>query len=92
MIRYGIESPDARLVASDIERRPATLRRSTSSTTATLLGDVSLRVPGEHNVLNALAAIASGLALGVTVDAMATGSLRSAASSAASSGSATSPA
>jgi UDP-N-acetylmuramate--alanine ligase len=35
-----------------------------------MLGEVELFVPGLHNVLNALAAIASGLALGVTVDAM----------------------
>jgi UDP-N-acetylmuramate--alanine ligase len=35
-----------------------------------MLGEVELAVPGLHNVLNALAAIASGLALGVTVEAM----------------------
>jgi len=35
-----------------------------------MLGEVELSVPGLHNVLNALAAIGSGLALGVTVEAM----------------------
>jgi UDP-N-acetylmuramate--alanine ligase len=35
-----------------------------------MLGEVELAVPGMHNVMNALAAIASGLALGVTVGAM----------------------
>jgi UDP-N-acetylmuramate--alanine ligase len=34
------------------------------------LGEVELSVPGVHNVLNSLAAIASGLALGVTVEMM----------------------
>jgi UDP-N-acetylmuramate--alanine ligase len=37
------------------------------------LGTVTLAVPGVHNVRNALAALASGLALGATVDAMAPG-------------------
>jgi UDP-N-acetylmuramate--alanine ligase len=69
VIRYGITSRDARLVARDI-------RPSGQSTTFSVshdgeaLGDVSLRVPGEHNVQNALAAIASGLALGVKLDEM----------------------
>jgi UDP-N-acetylmuramate--alanine ligase len=39
-------------------------------------GDVRLEVPGVHNVRNALAAIATGLALGVTVPAMAEGLAR----------------
>ena len=38
-----------------------------------MLGEVSLAVPGRHNVLNALAAVASGIALGVTLDAMRNG-------------------
>ena len=37
------------------------------------LGSVTLAVPGLHNVRNALAALASGLALGATVAAMAPG-------------------
>jgi UDP-N-acetylmuramate--alanine ligase len=37
------------------------------------LGEVQLAVPGVHNVRNALAAIGSGLALGLTVPAMAPG-------------------
>jgi UDP-N-acetylmuramate--alanine ligase len=75
VIRYGIESPDARLVASDI-------KPTGHSTTFNLaydgrpLGEVSLRVPGDHNVLNAMAAIASGFALGVTLDAMRDGLLQ----------------
>jgi UDP-N-acetylmuramate--alanine ligase len=69
VIRYGLTSPDARLVARDV-------RPSGQTTTFSVaydgdpLGDVSLRVPGHHNVQNALAAIAAGFALGVTLDQM----------------------
>ena len=69
VIRYGLTSSDARLVARDI-------RPSGQATTFAVeydgnrLGDVSLRVPGHHNVQNSLAAIASGFALGVTLDQM----------------------
>lgn len=69
VIRYGLTSSDARLVARAV-------RPSGQATTFSVaydgraLGDVSLRVPGHHNVQNALAAIASGFALGVTLDQM----------------------
>jgi UDP-N-acetylmuramate--alanine ligase len=72
VIRYGIESPDARLVARDV-------RTTSSGTTFSVVydgddeGEVMLRVPGHHNVLNALAGLASGLALGSTVAGMAPG-------------------
>lgn len=64
VIRYGIRSRDARLVASSV-------KSDGHATTFTVsyddepLGDVELRVPGIHNVLNALAAIGAGLGLGV---------------------------
>jgi UDP-N-acetylmuramate--alanine ligase len=63
VIRYGIESPDARLRATGV-------RAGTDGMTFQVdydgekLGEVGLRVFGPHNVLNALAALASGLALG----------------------------
>jgi UDP-N-acetylmuramate--alanine ligase len=69
VIRYGLTSADARLVARDI-------RPSGQATTFAVaydghaLGDVSLRVPGHHNVQNALAAIGAGFALGVDLDRM----------------------
>ncbi|MDQ3674687.1 MAG: UDP-N-acetylmuramate--L-alanine ligase, partial [Gemmatimonadota bacterium] len=69
VIRYGLGSPDARLVARDV-------RAAGHSTSFSVLydgrpiGEVTLRVPGAHNVRNALAAIGTGLALGVTLDAM----------------------
>ena len=72
VIRYGIKSSDARLVATDIQS-------SGRSTTFDAhydgkpLGAVHLSVPGTHNVLNSLAAIGAGLALGATLDAMNSG-------------------
>jgi len=72
IIRYGIESSDARLVGSDVESRnggSAFVVRYDNEE----LGTVSLRVPGMHNIRNSLAAIASGLALGTTLEAMRAG-------------------
>jgi len=64
IIRYGLNSPDARLVATGV--------RSVDGGSAFSVvydgdkkGEVRLRVPGLHNVRNALAAIGSGIALGV---------------------------
>jgi UDP-N-acetylmuramate--alanine ligase len=72
VIRYGITSPDVRLRATSL-RREALGTRFAVEYDGKALGDVLLRVPGEHNVRNALAALAVGLALGATVDAMAPG-------------------
>lgn len=72
VIRYGLTSSDARLVARDI--RPNGQATTFSVTyDGQALGDVSLRVPGHHNVQNALAAIAAGFALGVSLDQMRAG-------------------
>lgn len=72
VIRYGISSPDARLVAADVVQRGA------GSTFRVIYdgkpeGEVALHVPGLHNVRNALAAIGVGLALGVPVEDVARG-------------------
>jgi UDP-N-acetylmuramate--alanine ligase len=75
IVRYGIHSPDARLVARD-------LRTEDGGTVFTAVCDgreeaeIRLRVPGTHNVLNALAALGSGHALGVPLEAMAPGLAR----------------
>lgn len=69
VIRYGLTSSDARLVARDLRASGHTTSFSVSYD-GRALGDVTLRVPGAHNVQNALAAIGSGLALGVTLDRM----------------------
>jgi UDP-N-acetylmuramate--alanine ligase len=72
VIRYGLGSPDARL-------RAVKLRREGLGTRFDVVydgkpsGEVTLAVPGEHNVRNALAALAVGLGLGVTVPQMAPG-------------------
>ncbi|HVE78821.1 MAG TPA: UDP-N-acetylmuramate--L-alanine ligase [Gemmatimonadaceae bacterium] len=72
VIRYGIDSADARLVARNVR-----LAGGGSSFDVAYDGDplgaVTLRVPGRHNVLNALAAIAAGLALGATLPSLAPG-------------------
>ncbi len=72
VIRYGIESPDARLRALDVRAGSALGGSAAWGVGAAfaveyddeLLGEVALRVAGRHNVLNALAAIGAGLALG----------------------------
>ncbi len=72
VIRYGIDSPEARLTARNVEARDGGSRFDVLYD-GEPLGEIRLAVPGLHNVRNALAAIACGLALGVTVDAMRTG-------------------
>lgn len=72
VIRYGIDSPDARLVAANLVRAGIGTRFDVVFD-GEQLGDVVLSVPGRHNVLNALAAIAAGLSLGATVRTMAPG-------------------
>lgn len=76
VIRYGIASPDARLAAHDVRH---VVDGNGSGVAFTPIYDgkelpgVMLRVPGRHNVLNALAAIASGLALGARPEGLARG-------------------
>ncbi len=72
VIRYAVESPDARLVARDVRRSGAGSAFDVAFDNE-LLGHVELAVPGRHNVLNALAALASGVALGADFSAMARG-------------------
>jgi UDP-N-acetylmuramate--alanine ligase len=73
VIRYGITSPDARL-------RAVNLRAADGGTTFAVeydgkpLGIVTLPLPGEHNVRNALAALAVGIGtFGLKVAQMAPG-------------------
>jgi UDP-N-acetylmuramate--alanine ligase len=71
-IRYGIESADARLIARDVTYAPG-WTTFTAVFDGEKVADVELRVPGRHNVLNALAALGSGLALGADARRMADG-------------------
>ena len=73
VIRYGLHSPDARLVAKDIRHHDG---RTTFSVVydGKPSGEVTLGVPGRHNVRNALAALACGIGpWALTVEAMAPG-------------------
>ena len=72
VIRFGITSGDARVVAKDLVLEPTGSRFRVVYDEEDL-GPVALKIPGRHNVLNALAALSSGLALGATVEAMAKG-------------------
>jgi UDP-N-acetylmuramate--alanine ligase len=74
VIRYGLKSGDARLVASDVRSNGQSTTFSVSYDGRSQ-GDVTLRVPGFHNVQNALAAIGAGLSLGLTLDGMRPGLL-----------------
>jgi UDP-N-acetylmuramate--alanine ligase len=69
VIRYGLRSSDARLVGGQVRAEGGGSRFHVKFDDEEL-GEVELSVPGVHNVLNSLAAIASGLALGVTVEMM----------------------
>jgi UDP-N-acetylmuramate--alanine ligase len=69
VIRYGIESPDARIVARD-PRSDDGRFTFVVEFDGERLGELSLQVPGRHNALNALAAVASGLALGASFASM----------------------
>jgi UDP-N-acetylmuramate--alanine ligase len=67
VIRYGATSPDARLVAKNIE--PVNGGSKFDAVyDGDPLGSVTLKVPGMHNIRNALAAIASGIALDVKLE------------------------
>ncbi|HEY2067704.1 MAG TPA: UDP-N-acetylmuramate--L-alanine ligase [Gemmatimonadaceae bacterium] len=72
VIRYGLTSEDARLRATSL-RRDGIGTRFAVVYDGKPLGEVSLAVPGEHNVRNALAALGVGLGLGLTVPQMAPG-------------------
>ena len=69
ILRYGTSSSDARIAGRDIR---VTAEGSGLGVfyDGELLGRLALRVPGLHNVRNALAAVAAGIAIGATLDAM----------------------
>ena len=75
IVRYGIESSHARLVAAELRETPAGSVFQAVYDGARL-GEVELSMPGRHNVLNSLAAIGSGLILGARVEQMRAGLAR----------------
>jgi UDP-N-acetylmuramate--alanine ligase len=72
VIRYGVTSPDARLRALNV-RLGADGATFGVEYDGELLGSVSLRIGGVHNVLNALAALGVGLAIGAPFAGLAYG-------------------
>src|SRR5688500_1027005 len=68
-LSYGISNAAARVSAHDILSVDGRLRFLVRLDGADI-GELALRVPGVHNVRNALAAVASGLAMGTTLEAM----------------------
>lgn len=72
VIRYGIDDADARLVGVPTVRADGGTQ-VTVHFDGECLGELALAVPGRHNVRNALAAVASGLALGAAFDGMRAG-------------------
>jgi UDP-N-acetylmuramate--alanine ligase len=86
---YGLDSAAADIVATDVTLGPMSVtatvtgrvraaRGSTDSTQSTAsgratLGTLTLAVPGRHNLLNALAAVAVGMELGLSFDRVAAG-------------------
>ena len=72
VIRYGLTAADADLRARDVRVKGSGQDWEVVHAGRSL-GRVAVGVPGAHNVRNALAAIASGLALGATVEQMAPG-------------------
>src|SRR5688572_3371015 len=71
-LSYGISNDAARVSAHDILSVDGRLRFLVRLDGADI-GELALRVPGVHNVRNALAAVASGLAMGTTLEAMQNG-------------------
>lgn len=69
IVRYGLHSRDARLLAVDVRSEGGGSIFEVEFDDE-MLGELELSVPGVHNVMNALAAIASGLTLGVTLEEM----------------------
>jgi UDP-N-acetylmuramate--alanine ligase len=70
IIRYGLNSPNARLVADDVRHLDDGGSVFNASYDGKPRVEVRLRVPGLHNVRNALAAIGAGIALGLDPAAM----------------------
>ena len=82
VVTYGLDAADADVTATDVHLAPlsvsATIKRRTRraddrSKTLATLGDLTLNVPGRHNLQNALAAIAVGTELGLSFERIAQG-------------------
>ena len=71
---YGLDNPDAHIAGADVAlgsfgARCTVYRRAAGG--SEILGELELRVPGRHNLLNALATVAAAEAVGVEFDEVA---------------------
>jgi UDP-N-acetylmuramate--alanine ligase len=82
VITYGLTAPNADLTAADVTLEPlsvgATIRRRAGNSNdpaphMVTLGRLTLGVPGRHNLLNGLAALAVGIELGLSLDQVSAG-------------------
>ncbi|HVR71156.1 MAG TPA: UDP-N-acetylmuramate--L-alanine ligase [Vicinamibacteria bacterium] len=71
VVTYGL-SPQAEVSARDVILSPAG-SQYTATQAGTELGRVEVRIPGTHNALNSLAAVAVGLDLGVAFESIQAG-------------------
>ena len=76
-ITYGLDAPGADVTATDVQLGPLTVRATVKrrarraddpAQAVVTLGPLTLNVPGRHNLLNALAALAVGLEVGLPFD------------------------
>ena len=72
VVTYGL-SPQAHVSARDLECGPTGLDLHRDRAAEHRWGRIELQVPGAHNVVNSLAAVAVGLDLGVPFDAVTRG-------------------
>jgi UDP-N-acetylmuramate--alanine ligase len=82
MVTYGLASPDAGITATDVTLGALSVtatvhrrarRADDPSTSLVRLGSLRLKVPGRHNLLNALATVAVGMELGLPFERIKTG-------------------
>jgi UDP-N-acetylmuramate--alanine ligase len=79
---YGLDAPTADFTAADVRLAPmgstATIKQRVehadpTASTLAALGELTLNVPGRHNLQNALAAVAVGVELGLPFERIASG-------------------
>jgi UDP-N-acetylmuramate--alanine ligase len=70
---YGLDSAAADVIATDVVMVPMSVTAIVKGRDRAALGTLTLAVPGRHNLLNALAAVAVGMELGLSFDRVAAG-------------------
>jgi UDP-N-acetylmuramate--alanine ligase len=70
---YGLDSEAADVIATDVSMAPMSVTAIVKGRDRATLGTLTLAVPGRHNLLNALAAVAVGMELGLSFDRVASG-------------------